>query len=243
MKLNSISITLVLALAIASASAADSGPTNQVADAIARLKSASNFSWTATLKLGDGQFDIGPLKGQSEKGGYAKMSQEFNGNATEVVMKNEKFAYKAEDGWQVFGGGGGDMGSLFAANLARNGNAAQEAEFALKDVRELKALEAGAMGGDFTSDGATDMMSFGPRRTAGGDNSGFGPPPPKNAQGTVKFWLKDSALVKYETHLHGTFTFGDNEREMDITRTVEITDVGTTKMDIPADAKKKLEAK
>ena len=38
-------------------------------------------------------------------------------------------------------------------------------------------------------------------------------------------------------------SFGDNENEMDITRTVKIQNVGTTKMDIPAKAKKKLEAK
>jgi hypothetical protein len=36
---------------------------------------------------------------------------------------------------------------------------------------------------------------------------------------------------------------GGNPSEMDQTRTVEIQDVGTTKMDIPAEAKAKLTAK
>jgi hypothetical protein len=50
-------------------------------------------------------------------------------------------------------------------------------------------------------------------------------------------------LTKFETHLHGTVSFNDNDNEMDETRTVEIQDVGATKMDIPADAKKQLDAK
>ena len=82
-------------------------------------------------------------------------------------------------------------------------------------------------------------MTFGPRQA----NADTGFPPPKNAKGSVKFWIKDGLLTKYETHLHGTMSFGDNDNEMDQTRTVEIQDVGTTKMDIPAEAKTKLESK
>lgn len=233
------SITMTLALLAAGAAlAAEPAPTNQVADAIAKLKAATNYSWTATLKFANSDFNIGPVKGQADKEGFAKMSQDFNDNTTEIVLKADKVAFKGDNGWELIGAGG-DMRSFFAAGLARNGAAAQEAAIVLKSVKELKALDGGALGGDFTGEGATDLMTFGPRRPAG--ENGF--PPPKNAKGSVKFWLKDGVLAKYETHLHGTVTFGDNENEMDQTRTVEIQDVGTTKLDIPADAKKQLEAK
>jgi hypothetical protein len=229
----------LLLLTAATAFAADVAPTNQVSTAIAKLASATNYSWTATLKIADSQFNIGPVKGQAEKGGYAKMSQEFNDNTTQVVLKGDKAAYKTEDGWQLIGAAGGDMGSFFASGMARNGAAAQEASITLKDVKDLKAADDGSLAGDFTSEGATDMMTFGPRHPAG--DTGF--PPPKNAKGSVKFWIKDGTLTKFETHLHGIMTFGDNENEMDETRTVEIQNVGTTKIEIPADAKKPLEAK
>jgi len=239
MKLMKHTLTLTLTwLAAGAALAADPAPTNQVADAITKLKAATNYSWTSTLKIADSDFNIGPVKGQADKDGFAKMSQDFNDNTTEIVLKGDKVAFKGEEGWQLIAEGG-DMRSFFAAGLARNGAAAQEAGITLKNVKEVKALDGGALGGDFTSEGATDLMTFGPRRPAG--ENGF--PPPKNAKGSVKFWIKDGLLVKYETHLHGTVTFGDNENEMDQTRTVEIHDVGTTKMDIPAEAKKKLEAK
>jgi hypothetical protein len=239
MKLMKLTLTMTTALFVAiAAAAADTAPTNQVADAIAKLKAATNYSWTSTLKIADSDFNIGPVKGQAGLEGFAKMSQNFNDNTTEIVLKGGKVAYKGEEGWQLLGEGGG-METFFAAEMARNGAAAQEAEMTLKNVKEVKALDGGALGGDFTSEGATDLMTFGPRRPAG--ENGF--PPPKNAKGSVKFWIKDGLLTKYETHLHGTVTFGENENEMDQTRTVEIQDVGMTKIDIPAEAKKKLEAK
>jgi hypothetical protein len=232
-------MTMTLALLAAGAAlAADPAPTNQVADAIAKLQAATNYSWTSTLKIANSDFNIGPVKGQADKEGFAKMSQDFNDNTTEIVLKADKVAFKGDNGWELIGEGA-DMRSFFAAGMARNGAAAHEAEIVLKSVKEVKALDGGALGGDFTSEGATDLMTFGPRHPAG--DNGF--PPPKNAKGSVKFWLKDGVLAKYETHLHGTVTFGDNENEMDQTRTVEIQDIGTTKMDIPADAKKKLETK
>jgi hypothetical protein len=94
------------------------------------------------------------------------------------------------------------------------------------------------LAGDLTTEGATDLLGFGPRRAA---NAEGGFPPPKNAKGSAKFWIKDGVLTKFETKLHGTMTFGDNDRDMDITKSVEIQGVGTTKVEIPAEAKKQLE--
>ena len=67
-------------------------------------------------------------------------------------------------------------------------------------------------------------------------------PGPKGVKGSAKFWVKDGALVKYQTHLTGTVSFDGNDTVLDFTRTTAIHDVGTTKMDIPDEAKKKLEA-
>ena len=49
-------------------------------------------------------------------------------------------------------------------------------------------------------------------------------------------------LSKYESHVEGKMTGGRNNRETEVNRTttVEIKDVGTTKLEVPAEAKKKL---
>ena len=56
----------------------------------------------------------------------------------------------------------------------------------------------------------------------------------------MKFWLKDGALAKYEFKVQGKVDFNGNEMDVDRATTVEIKDVGTTKVNIPAAAKKKL---
>ena len=56
----------------------------------------------------------------------------------------------------------------------------------------------------------------------------------------MKFWIKDGELSKYEFKVQGKVSFNGNERDVDRTTTVEIKDVGTTKVEVPEDAKKKL---
>jgi len=69
---------------------------------------------------------------------------------------------------------------------------------------------------------------------------------PLAAAGTFRFWLKDGVLVKYEVKLEGKLAVkvnGDrHEVEVHQTALTEIKNVGTTKFDVPDDAKKKLGA-
>ena len=62
-----------------------------------------------------------------------------------------------------------------------------------------------------------------------------------NPAGSVTFWVTDGKLVKYEFHVSGTISFNGNDRDIDRTTTVVISDVGTTKISVPDEAKKKLE--
>jgi hypothetical protein len=73
----------------------------------------------------------------------------------------------------------------------------------------------------------------------GGPGGGDGPDI-TGAKGTIKFWVKDGALTKYETDVQGSIDFNGNARDMHPVTTIEIKDVGTTKIEVPADAKKNL---
>ena len=63
---------------------------------------------------------------------------------------------------------------------------------------------------------------------------------PKNPKGSVKFWLKDGALVKFEVKVEAKMEFNGNEFDASRTTTTEIKDVGTTKVKVPEAAKKKI---
>ena len=56
----------------------------------------------------------------------------------------------------------------------------------------------------------------------------------------MRFWLKDGALAKYEFNLQGSISFNGNDFDVNRTTTVEIKDVGSTKITVPDEAKKKL---
>jgi len=234
----SIALALSSLLVASSVFAADTNTTEKVKAAIAKVKTAANYSWTTTLTIADMPFTPGPVKGKAEKDGFAMVSQEMNDNTIEAVMKGEKVAMKNEGQWVLLDEAEGFV-AMMGGWVTANGTAVDEAEKLLKNVKELQAGENGLFSGDLTTDGAKSFLAFRPR---GGMPA---PPAPKNAKGSVKFWVKDGALIKFESHIQGAVAFGPDqeEREMDTTRTIEIQELGTTKIEVPADAKKKLEAK
>ena len=61
-----------------------------------------------------------------------------------------------------------------------------------------------------------------------------------DAKGSVKFWLKDGSLSKYEYTVQGTVTVNGDDHDVNLKNTVEIKDVGTTKVTVPEEAAKKL---
>ena len=87
--------------------------------------------------------------------------------------------------------------------------------------------------GDMTEDGAKALLSFGGRRGGAANVT--------NPKGTVTFWLADGKLTKYQSHVTGTVSRNGSDTDRDVTTTVEIKDVGATKIEVPDDAKKKLE--
>jgi hypothetical protein len=121
----------------------------------------------------------------------------------------------------------------FRAMMARNFRApAAQATEILAGVKDLKK-EGDSFSGDLTEEGAKKLLSF--RGRAGGEG-----PTVTNPKGSAKFWVKDGTLVKYEFHVTGTISFNGNDFDSDRDTTVEIKDVGATKVEVPEEAKKKL---
>ena len=227
---------LITLLAAGPIFAADTGATRNVENALAKLNSAANYSWTTIVKIPDMPFEPGPLKGRTEKGGPSIVSQQFNDNTLEAAFKGDKIAINGQGQWESIDQAD-EQGAMMGSWLTGSGTAAEEAGKLLKYAKDLKAADD-ALIGDLTPEGAKEILTFHPR-------GGNAPPAPKNATGSVKFWVKDGALVKFESHLQGTVTFSPDqgERDFEETRTVEIQDVGTTKLGMPAEAAKILDTK
>lgn len=228
----------LIALAAAPLLAADS-PKDSVIAAANALGAEKNYSWHQTVEVpADSQFKPGPTDGKTEKDGLTAVTISFNDNESHAIIKGTNVVVKADGDWQTAAeatadNGGGFNPTAFIARMAQNlKTPAIEAAKLAGDAQELKSGTNG-ISGELSEDGAKNLLAF--RRRAGGN-----PPNVANAKGAVTFWLADKKLTKYQYHVSGTVSFNGNDRDVDRTTTVEIKDIGTTKVEVPDEAKKKL---
>jgi hypothetical protein len=228
-------------LAAASLLAADK---DDITSAAQKLGDADSYSWTSTSE--GGRF-TGSDQGKIQKDGLAWISTKRGDNTAEAVFKGGKAAVKTEDGWEAVdlttppargggGGGGGANPARMMGGMLRNFKApaaqVQDIIEKTKDVTKTGDVYAG----DLTEEGAKSLLTRGGGRRGGGGQA----PPVSNAKGTVKFWLKDGVLSKYELKVSGTVTRNGEDTDIDRTTTVEIKDIGATKITVPDEAKSKL---
>ena len=226
MKRNVLSGAIILIAS--SVLAADSSPKDEVTAAAKKLGDKPNYSWKTTVVVPeDAQFKPGPTEGKTEKNGFTHVTMSFGDNNVQAVLKGDKAAVTNQDGdWQSAADLENSEGrGRFLGRIVRNIKtpAAQAAELAAA-AKSLKK-EGDVYSGDLTDEGAKAQFRIG--------NA-------SNAKGSVKFWLKDGALTKYEFKVKATVDFNGNDVDVDRTTTVEIKDIGTTKVNVPEAATKKL---
>jgi hypothetical protein len=222
------------ALCAGSLLAADPSPKDDVTAAAKKLGDQGSYAWKSTVTVPEGsQFRPGPTEGKTEKDGFTYITMSFGDNLTEAVFKGEKAVVTNQEGeWQSVADLDNSEGpGRFLGRMVRNlKTPAVQAGELVAGAKEIKK-EGDTYSGDLTEEGAKGFLRFG----RGGDG-----PSVSNAKGSVKFWLKEGALTKYEFKVSGSIEFGGNTRDVDRTTTVEIKDVGTTKVNVPEAAKKKL---
>jgi hypothetical protein len=203
-----------------------------VLNATKKLAEKPNYSWRATTRIDGGasNWRPGPVDGKAEKGGFVHFASSFGDNNYEVAIKGDRQAIKRDGDWQSSEELPSDQEWIVRRLKAFKAPPA-EAEDLVSKTRELKKSD-GVYSGDLTDAGVKEVFARG-RRTASD---------PKNTKGWAKFWIKDGALIKYEYNLQGTITVGDDGREIEVNRTttVEVKDVGSTRLTLPEEAKKKL---
>jgi hypothetical protein len=218
---------------------ADASPKDDVTGAAQKLAASDNYSWHTTVEsANNGRFRPGPTDGKTKKDGYTLVTFSFGDNTSEAVVKGTNGAIKADGDWQSLADatkddGGGFNPTMFLARRMQNFKSpAQEAEELANGASELK-LADGVYAGDLTESAAKERLAF------------FRPPPGaegpevSGAKGSVKFWVTDGVLSKYVFNVQGHVEFNGNGRDVNNTTTVEIKDIGKTKVEVPDDAKKK----
>jgi hypothetical protein len=230
--------------------AADPSPKDDVMAATKKLADKGSYSWKSSMDLGpNSQFQISPTEAKIDKEGTIWLSFATRDGATiQGIKKGSKIAIKTDQGWQAGSadaGGGGGFGDPVVGGTRRLQNLkapAAEVEDLISKVKDLKK-DGDAFSGELTEDGAKSLVTMGGfgRRGGGGGGGGGNAPAAKNAKGSVKFWVKDGVLSKYESKVQGTVTGRDGEdRDIERSTTVELKDVGTTKIEVPEEAQKKL---
>ena len=249
----------VVALAGATLHAA-ANPADDVKAAAKKLAGQS-YSWKSTTEMaggpgggggGGGQWRPGPTEGRTAADGTTHVTMTRGDNTFEAVLKGSKVALKTPEGWQVPpepgagrqgggpGAGAGGGAAMVGRTLATLRPPAAEIEDLLGKVKEVRKTEAGYVA-DLTEAGAKDLLTRGGRGgRAGGGPGGGALPEPQDAKGTVKVWLKDGQVAKYELNVQGRMTMGQQGRDVEINRTttVDISNIGSTKVEVPEDAKK-----
>lgn len=226
--------------------AADPSPKDDVMAAAKKLADKGSYSWKTTMDLGaNSPFQPGPTEGKIDKDGTIWLSYSMRDDTIQGIKKGSKIAIKTDQGWQAGSadaGGGGGFGDPVVGGTRRLQNLkapTAEIEDLISKVKDLKK-DGDAFSGELTEDGAKSLVTMGGFGRRGGGGGGNGPAA-KNAKGSVKFWVKDGVISKYESKVQGTVTGRDGEdRDIERSTTVELKDVGTTKIDVPEDAQKKL---
>jgi hypothetical protein len=227
---------------VAGSTLAIGAPQDDVKAAAQKLSDAASYSWKSTIQTG-GNNQPGPTEGKTEKDGFTMVTMTRGDNTIVVLRKGDKVAIKTADGaWKTpeelqsenNGGNGGRNPGRFAGQAARV-LPAKAAEDLAADATSITSTPDG-FAGQLTEDGAKKYLTFGRR---GGNNANA--PQVSNAKGDVKFMIKDGMLTGYELHVTGTVNRNGTDQDVDRTTTVQISEVGSTKVDAPEDAKKKIE--
>ncbi len=131
---------------------------------------------------------------------------------------------------------GPEQQALFA--VGNIPNPTKQVKDAADKLENVKKTDDG-----YTADLNTDMVKgMLAIKLPAGMAGGFTPPEVTEPKGTIKVWIANGLPTKIQMHLNGSMDFGGNPNVIDRTSTIEFKDVGTTKVVVPDEAKKKLDA-
>lgn len=218
-------------------------PADVLKAAVEKLARGSNYTWTTTFSFPNSPLHPGPINGRIDAAGYTLLDQKIGRNDFEAVIKDGLGIIKLPVGWL-------SAAEIAAGNPPGAINPAVLVSSVLFNIRkpDVEAADLVRMGAVFTvddkgaftmylkEDAALTLLRYG---ITGRPNPVT--PPFKEAKGTIKFWIDNGALNKYEIKLQAKLPPSAHNNTVDFnpTTTVVITNIGVTKVVVPADALQK----
>ena len=195
-----------------------------------------NYSWTETLSdsLAASKLTI-QTRGKVDPGGFTSVSMDLGSRTIQGYRyENKAYVSCAQRNWRSEPLLRNDeTPGEFMARLVRGViPPAIELDLILKNGDKLKK-DGELLSGDLPPGLTIKFLDQGTRRPAKIKRKD------PTGTGSVKIWTKDGAVTRYEIKLRGKVDIDDKETDIDRTRTIEITDVGTTTVTVPDQARKK----
>lgn len=238
-----LSGSVAFALISACGISALAGDKEDVLAAAKKLADTQNYTFTSSMEGGFGGGEAADTKIEKEYVSFSVASM-MGGGSSDVIMKGPKAVVKGEDGkWKLsteLQTTGGDMGfspDMFVTmRLSSFATPTDQVKTIIEKAANLKK-DGEVYSADLAEATAKEMLS--PKMPAGMDMFDMGI---KNPKGSIKVWVKEGSVNKTEIHLSGSMNMMDQEMPIDQTTTVTIKAVGATKVEVPAEAKAKLDA-
>jgi hypothetical protein len=213
-----------------------------------KLLESANYSWTSTTEQPNGSAEaawtsrVEYHEGKTEKAAFTYIKFTFGDTPVEAVTLGSKAAVKIEDAWKPVDrlsstDPSQPLPARFIGSVLQTFKlpAAQISEYASHLQQVIR--EGDAFTGQITGPYAASLLPRPGRRNP----RAAARPPPNDARLSLRMWIKDGILTKYEAHLTGTIIVNANTRRWDRTTTVEISEVGSTHVPVPEEAKMAIE--
>jgi hypothetical protein len=235
---------LAFTAAVANLAAVPAGSADDLRAAVRKLSESASYAWSVTTSNAgetSERYSVGPLEAKTEKGGMTWIRSRET-PPVEVILKGPKMAVRLDDGWaleQDLASGSrvrGHANLSVVRSLKSHTRPAAQASSLLKHAKDLKEEQPGYFTASIDDAGVKELLHQSLRATHN---------PEISAQdGTLAFWTRDGMLTRYEMALRGTVTYpapAASTWTADLKITVEITGVGSTLVEVPDEARKKLE--
>ena len=217
--------------------AAESEPQAKVATATRQLGDKPNYGWTTNIRDGGSNpVEHPPIVGKTDKSGLICLRFMNGGIPSEVYMNGQKGTVGGPTVWRTFDevAKSGGFAAGVVGMLRSWKTPVAEATDLLGKVKNVKEVD-GVMSGELNADAAKPLLEF-----IAPTFQGQAPPKIADPEGSVKFWIQDGMLKKYELSIQGRVIRGDQESQASRTTLVEVKNIGTTKLEVPEEAKQKL---
>ena len=219
---------------------AAASPKDTLISATTQLGEKANYSWSASIREADGGSGplgpLGPIEGKADKARVTYLRFSIGDILIEVYRDGPKGAVQLlMGGWHTYDEitkMGGTPATVVRYVRDYQTPVAESVNLA-GNMTDLKEAD-GAFSGELKEDAVKERLLFGTRSRQGHEPQATG------AKGSVRFWIKEGILAKYEIKVQGKVTAGDRESTINRTTTVEIKNIGSTKLAVPPDAREKM---